>query len=130
MTDDELSLDGRPEFVSHTTTEFLRQWGVHHRLSSVAFPHSNCRAKVGVKNIKRLITGNVGKNDAINIDAFQAAILQYRNTPDPTTKMSPASCLFEGPVKDLIPIPHTTLRESLYLREEALRHRHMCHQEK
>lgn len=52
MTDDELSLDGRPEFVSHTTTEFLRQWGVHHCLSSVAFPHSNCRAKVGVKKSK------------------------------------------------------------------------------
>ena len=133
---DELSSDGGPEFVSHRTREFLRQWGVHHRLSSVAFPHSNCRAEVGVKTVKRLITGNVGKDGAINVDAFQAAILQYRNTPDPATKMSPAMCLFGRPVKDLIPIlpgkyiPHTTWRESLCLREEALRHRHMRHQEK
>ena len=133
---DELSSDGGPEFVSHTTKEFLRQWGVHHRLSSVAFPHSNCRAEVGVKTVKRLITGNIGKDGAISIDAFQAAILQYRNTPDPTTKMSPAMCLFGRPVKDLIPIlpgkynPHTTWRESLHLREEALRHRHMRHQDK
>ena len=102
----------------------------------VAFSHSNCRAEVGVKTIKRFITGNVGKNGAINIDAFQAAILQYWNTPDPTTKMSPAMCVFGRPVKDLIPIlpgkynPHTTWRESLQLREEALRHCHMHHQEK
>ena len=102
----------------------------------VAFSHSNCRAEVGIKTIKRFITGNVGKNGAINIDAFQAAILQYRNTPDPTTKMSPAMCVFGRPVKDLIPIlpgkynPHTTWRESLQLREEALRHCHMHHQEK
>ena len=80
-----LSSDAGPEFISHATREFLRQWGVHHHLSSVAFPHSNCRAEMGVKTVKRLITGNVEKDGAINIDAFQAAILQYRNTPDPTT---------------------------------------------
>ena len=86
---DELKSDGVHEFVSHTTREFLHQWGVHHRLSSVAFPHSNCRGEVGVKTIKRLITGNVEKDGTININAFQAAILQCQNTPDPTTKMSP-----------------------------------------
>ena len=91
---------------------------------------------MGVKTIKRLISGNVGKDGTIYIDAFQAAILQYRNTPDPTTRMSAAMCLFGRPVRDLIPIlpgkynPHTTWRESLNLREEALRHRHMRHQEK
>ena len=80
----------------------------------MAFPHSNCRAEVGVKTIKRLITGNIGKDGAINIDAFQKAI----------------------EMKDLIPIlpgkyhPHPTRRDSLNLREEVLRHRHMLHQDK
>ena len=132
---DELSSDGGPEFIAHTTRQFLHHWGIHHRLSSAVFPHSNCRAEVGVKTIKRLITGNIGKDGAINIDAFQEAILQYRNTPDPTTKLSPAMCVFGRPTKDLIPIlpgkyhPHPTWRNSLNLREEALRHRHMRHQE-
>ena len=121
---DELSSDGGPEFVANVTGQFLR---VHHRLSSVAFPYSNCRAEVGVKTVKRLITGNVGRDGSINVDSFQRAILQYRNTPDPTTKLSPAMCIFGRPTMDLIPIlpgkyqPHQTWKESLLLREEALR---------
>ncbi len=133
---DELSSDGGPEFVAHSTQQFLRTWGIHHRLSSVAFPHSNCRAEIGVKTTKRLITGNVGSSGDLDIDTFQQAILQYRNTPDPGTKLSPAMCLFGRPIRDLIPIlpgkyhPHPTWTDTLHQREVALRHRHMTHQEK
>ena len=49
---DELSSDGDPEFVAHATKSFLFDRGVHHKLNSVAYPHSNCRAEVGVKTIK------------------------------------------------------------------------------
>ena len=133
---DELSSDGGPEFTAHTTREFLRHWGIHHRLSSVAFPHSNCRAEIGVKTIKRLITGNVTENGDIDIDTFQEAMLLYRNTPDPATKMSPAMSIFGRPIKDLIPIlpgkyhPHPAWSESLSLREKALKHRHIRHHER
>ena len=59
---DELSSDGGLEFIIYTTRHFLHNWGFHHCLSSIALHHSNFRAEVGVKTVKMLISGNIGKN--------------------------------------------------------------------
>ena len=81
--------------------------------------------------MKRLITGNTGPNGTLDKDSFAIAVLQYRNTPDPVTKLSPAQMLFGHPIRDFIPIlpnkykPHHTWQETLVAREEALRNRHM-----
>lgn len=133
---DECASDGGPEFIAAATQNFLISWGVHHRKSSVAFPHSNCRAEIGVKSAKRLIMSNTGPNGNLDADTFQRAILQHRNMPDPITKVSPAMCVFGRPIKDFIPIlpgkyePHPTWQDMLSAREEALRNRHLKAAEK
>ena len=107
---DELSSDGGMEFMSHSTQKFLADWGVRHRVSSVAFPHSNCRAEIGVKSAKRILAENTNARGDLNLDAFQRAILTYRNTPSPDTKLSPSQCVFGRTIKDFIPIPRNNYR--------------------
>ena len=128
---EELASDGGPEFIAEITRKCLQNYGVHHRLSSVAFARSNGRAEVGVKTMKRLLADNTGCNGDLNTDKFQRAVLQYRNTPDRDTKLSPAMCIFGRQIRDFIPVlpgkykPHETWYETLKLRESALQHRHM-----
>ena len=115
--------------MANKTQTFLQDRGVHHRLSSVAYPHSNCCAKTGVKTIKRIITNNTSPIGSLDTDALQSAILEYWNTPDPSTKLSPVEYIFGGPIKDFIPIlpdhykPHPTWQEPQANCEEALQNR-------
>ena len=133
---EQLSSDGGPEFTAGATQQFLKDWGVQHRLSSVANPHSNCRAELGVKQVKRIIADNCSPSGSLDVDRFQQAILSYRNTVDPITKSSPALVLFGRPIRDMIPIPvgrytpHETWRELMDHREKAMAHRHQLGHEK
>ena len=132
---DELSSDGGMEFTPNATKKFLCDWGVHHRVSSVAFPYLNCRAEIAVKSAKRMIADNTGHHGNLDLDAFRRAILTYRNSPDPETHVSPSMCLFGRPIKDFIPIPkgrynpHPTWKDLLDKREDAMRNRHQRMQE-
>ena len=78
-----------------------------------------------------MLVGSTGPGGSLNTDAFQRAMLAYRNTPDPMSKVSPAEIIFGRRIRDFIPVPpgqylpHWTWRETLQAREDALRIRHM-----
>ena len=101
---EELASDGGPEFTAAFTQQFLRDWGVSHRLSSVAYPHSNTRAEIGVKSAKRTIMENTGPQGDVDIPAFQRAMLTYRNTPTPLDNRSPAEIVFGRQIRDFVPV--------------------------
>ena len=100
---EELSSDGGPEFTSTATKQLLHKWGTHHRISSVAHASSNGRAEVAVKSMKRLLIDNIGPSGRLNSDEFMKAIMQYRNTPDEATGISPAMYMFHRPIRDFLP---------------------------
>ena len=133
---EELTSDGGPQFTAGKTQEFLKSWGVNHRLTSVANPHANCRPEIAVKTVKRMLMDNTAPNGSIDIDKFQRAMLVYRNSIDPETKASPSLILFGRPIRDPIPIlmgrycPHSTWTETLANREKALAKRHSREHEK
>ena len=127
----ELASDGGPTFTASATKRFLKSWGVHHRLSSAYYPHSNQRAELGVKSAKRLIRENVSPDGSLDNDSFRRALLSHRNTPDGDTCLSPAQVIFGRPIRDFIPIlplnykPREEWRLTMEQREIALSKRHI-----
>ena len=127
---EELSSDGGPEFTAALTQQFLRDWGVAHRLSSVAYPHSNTRAEIGVKSAKRVTMENTGTQGDVDIPAFQRAMLTYRNTRTSLDNRSPAEIVFGRQIRDFMPVmpgkyvPCDTWTDTAANREKALMERH------
>ena len=99
---EEIASDLGPQFKSSKFEQFLKRYGVHHRQSSSYFPHLNCRAEVGVKTGKRILRDNIGP-DGKTTDQFVRALLQYRNTPLPDIRLSPAQIVFGRQMRDLLP---------------------------
>ena len=128
---EELSSDGGTQFTSKETKEFMENYGIRSRISSVANPHSNCRAEIGVKTMKRLLADNTGPGGSLDNDKVLRAILQYRNTPDPETGMSPAEVIFGRQIRDFTPVlpgkykPRDEWLNIMQSREKLLSRRHV-----
>ena len=120
-----LTSDGAPNLTAKVVEDMLIAYGVKHRISSVANPHANSRAELGVKTVKRMIRdciGNFGKLDGAK---FSRALLTLRNTPARDTRLSPAMCLFGRPMRDFLPTQKGQLmgdmwRELASYREQSL----------
>ena len=100
----ELASDGGPQMMASEVEKFLNKWGVRHRVSSSYFPHSNNRAETAVKTCKRLLMENMDSQGDLDTDTFGRAMLEYRNTPNPETRLSPAQVVFGRNVRDFIPV--------------------------
>ena len=129
-----MSSDGGPEFTSSETSNFLKRWGVHHRISSAYYPQSNGRAEVAVKKVKRFLLSCIGPSGSLNNDKFLRGMLQLRNIPDPDCKLSPAQIIFGHPLRDAFSFVnrsvqfenqevHPVWREAWEAKETALRAR-------
>jgi len=69
----EISSNGVTEFSAKVTKDFLRQWGIHHRLSSTYHLTSNSRAEKAMKATKRLLMENVGLNGEL-VSGYQVVL--------------------------------------------------------
>ena len=74
-----------------------------HRISSAYHPAANKHAEVAVKSAKRLLRYNVGPKGQLNTNRFTQALLAHRNTPDPSTGVTPAQIVFAHDIHDIIP---------------------------
>ena len=99
---EELSTDGEPEFSASTTGNFLRHWGIRHRVSSAYHPQSNGRAEAAIKTDKHLLKLITNSTGLLENDCFLHTILQIRNTPDPDCSISPAEIVFRRPLSDSV----------------------------
>ena len=77
-----LTSDGGPQFISDKFQAFLRQYGVHQRLTSVGFAYANTRVELGVKTAKMLQGGNMSSIGKLANMAVTKALLMYRNNPE------------------------------------------------
>ena len=100
---EEFCSDGGPQFTSSIFQDFLKTWGVKHRLSSVAYPQSNGRAELAVKTARRIVLGSTSADGSLDNDRAARAVLQYRNTPVQGVGLSPAQMLLHRNLRDELP---------------------------
>ena len=81
----------------------MRKLGVHHRLTSVGFPHANQKAERSVGLAKRVIRDTVKPNGELDPVTLVKGLLTMRNTPDQDTGMSPAQMLLGRDLRDFLP---------------------------
>ena len=94
--------DGGPQFTSSTFQSFLQRWDVQHTASSPHYPASNGRAEAAVKNIKKILRGNVRSDSTVDRDGIVEAILIFKNTPMYDGRV-PSVMVFGRPIRDSLP---------------------------
>jgi len=87
-----------PQYSSTSFSAFVKEWNIHHELTSPGNSQANGAAEVAVKIAKRLMR----KCQASNQDFF-LGLLNLRNTPTEGLETSPAQRLINRRTKTLVP---------------------------
>ena len=99
-----LRSDGGPQFSGRHFMDFMRRWGVNHKMSSPHFPQSNGLAEAAVKSLKRLVAKTtIGGN--IDDEKFDRGLLELRNCPRQDGR-SPAQVVLGHPLRSCVPAHH------------------------
>ncbi|XP_065182546.1 uncharacterized protein K02A2.6-like [Sycon ciliatum] len=101
-----LTSDGGPQFQSHVFAKFCDTWHIRHAKSSPHYPQSNGLAENAVKAMKSLIHKTTSNGD-LDVDSFQRALLEWRNTPN-ATGQSPAQALYGRPLSSFVFAHHSS----------------------
>lgn len=101
---DEVMSDNGPQFHCKEFTEFAKQWGFMHTVSSPLFPQSNGLAERSVQTVKRLLK----KALAEGRDPYHSLFI-LRTTPVESIGGSPAQLLMGRRLKSNLPMTHQLL---------------------
>ncbi|XP_064475499.1 uncharacterized protein K02A2.6-like [Ornithodoros turicata] len=97
--------DNGPQFASQQSTQFANEWDFRHHTSSPHYPQSNGMVESAVKMAKKLITKALESGREP-----QLAFLDYRNTPQQGTQMSPAQAFLGRRTRTTLPTTEVLLQ--------------------
>ncbi|XP_041820347.1 uncharacterized protein K02A2.6-like [Chelmon rostratus] len=114
----QLVSDNGPQLVSKEFKAFMEENGIHHITSAPYHPATNGLAERFVQTMKHALKSGQGRR-SLN-QRLSAFLLSYRNTPHATTKVSPASALFNRQLRTRLDLlrPLRT-KEVVHLQQRA-----------
>lgn len=101
-----LASDGGRQFTSAEFKDFVSQWHVTPRISSLEYPQSNGHAEAGVKAMKALVKKHT-VDGHLKMDDFNKSVLEWHNVPRSKDGFSPFQLLFGRPMRTRLPIHHS-----------------------
>jgi hypothetical protein len=108
--------DNGPHFVAETFESFLQENGIEHRKTTPLWPQANGEIERQNRSLlKRMQIARVEGQDWRK--AVQTYLIAYRNTPHPTTGISPAELMFRRKLRTKLP----ELTENVRLDDEEMR---------
>ena len=117
--------DGGPQFLENGKFDkFCEEWGIRHILSSPYMPRSNGHAEAAVKQMKKLIKGNLTSNGRLDRRSFLAGMQMFRNTPRHPSGQSPNQLIFGRHIRDSLPVPREHLIPEFRFKTEERLYNH------